>query len=225
VESLGSGSDYVAFLDHAGIASLNLGFASSDGVYHSIYDTPAWYQQFSDGDRTYGKALTQVMTTTILRLADASILPFDFDSLSSSMTRWTEEIRKQLPRGSTKVDLHPISVQLTRLTGAAKAYEEELQAWSKRGANSEKLAKVDESIRKTERALLTGDGLPHRDWYRNQIYAPGTLTGYAAKTLPGVREAVEAQQWDEANQQIRKLAEALRAAAMQVEESTRLLKQ
>jgi len=225
VESLGSGSDYVAFLDHAGIASLNLGFAAGDGVYHSIYDTPAWYQQFSDGDRTYGKALTQVMSIALLRLADAAVLPFDFGSLSSSATRWIEEIRKQLPRGSTKVDLRPISIQLTRLSAAAKAYDEELSAWSKRGVSPEKLAKVDESLRKTERTLLSTDGLPRRDWYRNQIYAPGMLTGYSAKTLPGVREAVEAQQWDEANQQARKLAETLRAAAAQVEEATRLLRQ
>ena len=225
VESLGSGSDYVAFLDHAGIASLNLGFAAGDGVYHSVYDTPAWYQQFSDGDRTYGKALTQVMSIALLRLADAPVLPFDFGALSSSVTRWIEEIRKQLPRGSTKVDLRPISAQLMRLSAAAKAYDEELSAWTKRGGSPEKLAKVDESMRKTERALLTADGLPRRDWYRNQIYAPGMLTGYSAKTLPGVREAVEAQQWDEANHQTHKLAETLRTAAAQVEESTRLLKQ
>ncbi len=226
VESLGSGSDYVAFLDHAGIASLNLGFASGDGVYHSVYDTLAWYQQFSDGDRTYSKTLTQVMSIALLRLADAQVLPFDFGSLSASVTRWIEEIRKQLPRASAKVDLRPISVQLMRLSAAAKTYDEELSAWSKRGVPaSEKLAKVDESIRKTERTLLSTDGLPRRDWYRNQIYAPGMLTGYAAKTLPGVREAVEAQQWDEANQQVRKLAETLRVAAAEVEGSSRLLKQ
>ena len=225
VESLGSGSDYVAFLDHAGVASLNLGFAAGDGVYHSVYDSPAWYQQFSDGDRTYGKALTQVMSIALLRLADAPVLPFDFGSLSSSVTRWTEEIRKQLPRANTKVDLRPISVQLARLSAAAKAYDDELVAWTKRGGSPEKLPKVDESMRKTERALLTTDGLPRRDWYRNQIYAPGMLTGYSAKTLPGVREAVEAQQWDEANQQTRRLAETLRTAAAQVEETTRLLKQ
>jgi N-acetylated-alpha-linked acidic dipeptidase len=237
VESLGSGSDYVAFLDHAGVASLNLGFGAGDGVYHSIYDTPAWYQQFSDGDRIFGKALTQVMTTAILRLADAPLLPFEFSSLSASVTRWVEEIRRELPRGNARVNLRPVTVQLTRLSAAAKAYDEELSAWTKRGQASsqqptapekpvsEALAKVDESMRETERALLAADGLPGRDWYRNQIYAPGILTGYAAKTLPGVREAVEAQQWNRANQQTRKLAESLRAAAVQVEEAARLLKQ
>jgi N-acetylated-alpha-linked acidic dipeptidase len=226
LESLGSGSDYVAFLDHAGIASLNLGFGAGDGVYHSIYDTPNWYQQFSDGDRTFAKALTQVMTIAILRLADAQTLPFDFDALSASVTRWVEEIRKELPKGSSKVDLRPISTQLLRLSAAAKAYDEEMAAWSKRAQTTKvDLAKVDQGLRKTERALLSTDGLPRREWYRSQIYAPGMLTGYSAKTLPGVREAVEAKQWDEANQQARKLAETLRAAAAQVEEATRLLKQ
>ena len=227
LEPLGSGSDYVAFLDHAGIASLNLGFASGDGVYHSIYDSPAWYQQFSDSDRAYGRALTQVMTTSILRLADAPVLPFDYETLAGSVSRWVEEIRKQLPRGRPRVDLRPVSAQLTRLSTAAKAYEEELAAWAKRNASSptDKLEKVDESIRKTERALLNADGLPRRSWYRSQLYAPGLLTGYSSKTLPGVREAVESQQWDEANQQAGRLTEALRAAAGQVEETTRLLKQ
>ena len=167
------------------------------------------------------------MTTAILRLADAAVLPLDYGSLAGSAGRWVEEIRKQLPKGPLKVDLRPVSTQLTRLSLASKAYEEELSTWTKRAGSSapDKLAKVDESMRKTERALLTTDGLPRRDWYRNQIYAPGLLTGYASKTLPGVREAVESQQWDEANQQARRLAETLRAAAMQVEETTRLLKQ
>ncbi len=227
LESLGSGSDYVAFLDHAGIASLNLGFGAGDGVYHSIYDTPNWYQQFSDGDRTFSKALTQVMSIAILRLAGAQALPLDFDALSASVSRWLEEIRKELPKGSSKVDLRPVSAQLVRLSAATKAYNDELTAWSKRAQTEDKtdFAKLDQVQRKAERSLLSTDGLPRREWYRNQIYAPGMLTGYSAKTLPGVREAVEAKQWDEANQQVRKLAETLRAAAAQVEEATRLLRQ
>jgi len=167
-----------------------------------------------------------VMTIAILRLADAQTLPFDFDALSASVTRWVEEIRKELPKGSSKVDLRPLSTQLLRLSAAAKAYDEEMAAWSKRAQTTKvDLAKVDQALRKTERALLSTDGLPRREWYRSQIYAPGMLTGYSAKTLPGVREAVEAKQWDEANQQARKLAETLRAASAQVEEATRLLKQ
>ncbi|MGH9592781.1 MAG: transferrin receptor-like dimerization domain-containing protein, partial [Bryobacteraceae bacterium] len=226
LEPLGSGSDYTAFLDHAGVASLNLGFGSSDGVYHSIYDTLSWYERFSDGDRSHGKALTQVMSTAILRLADAPVLPFEFNTLSSTVGRYVNEIRRELPSRPPRVDLRGVGAQLARLSAASKAYEEELAAWSKRpGAGaSEKLVKANEAIERTERALLLPDGLPHREWYRHQIYAPGLYTGYAAKTIPGVREAVEAKQWDEANQQVRRLTQTLRDATAQVEEATRLLK-
>ncbi len=50
--------------------------------------------------------------------------------------------------------------------------------------------RVNESLEHAERTLLLPDGLPHREWYRHQIYAPGLYTGYGVKTLPGVREAV-----------------------------------
>src|ERR1700683_5623294 len=89
----------------------------------------------------------------------------------------------------------------------------------------EKLVRGNESLDNSERPLLVPGGLPHRDWYRHQIYAPGLYTGYGVKTLPGVREAVDAKRWDEANQQARRVAQALRAMSAQVEEATRLLKQ
>ena len=75
---MGSGSDYSGFLHHAGIASLNLGFGGDDsgGVYHSVYDTIDWFRRFSDGEMIYGRTLAQVMTTTLMRLADAPVLPF-----------------------------------------------------------------------------------------------------------------------------------------------------
>ena len=198
-------------------------------MYHSIYDTPAWYQQFSDGDRIFGKALTQVMThrDPAPGRRAGTAFRFQFALGQRDPMGGGDSQRAAARKRQGQVDLRPVSVQLMRLSAAAKAYDEELSAWSKRGGHQRprRLAKVDESMRKTERALLSTDGLPGRDWYRSQIYAPGMLTGYAAKTLPGVREAVEAQQWDEANRQARKLAESLRAAAVQVEESTRLLKQ
>ena len=226
LEPLGSGSDYVAFLDHAGLASLNLGFGGSDGVYHSAYDTVSWYEHFSDGDRSRSKALTQVMSTALLRLADAPVLPFEFNALTNMVGRYVDEVRRELPSRPSRVDMRDIAVQLTRLSAAAKSYEDELATWTKRpgGLASEKLIKLNDAIQRTERTLLLPDGLPRREWYRHQIYAPGLMTGYAAKTIPGVREAVEAKQWDEANQQVRRLTQALRAAAMQVEEATRLLK-
>ena len=223
---LGSGSDYVAFLDHAGIASMNLGFAGGDaGVYHSIYDTMAWFDRFSDGDLSYGRVLTEVMATSILRLADAPVLPFEFTALDRSIHGYVDQVQREAQKRPGALDLRGVQSQLLRLEAAAKAYEEELAEALKRAPiPPDHLAQLNDVLQKAEATLLSPQGLPGREWYRNQIYAPGLYTGYDAKTLPGIREAVEAQHYDEANRQARRLAQSLRALAGQVEEATRLLK-
>jgi N-acetylated-alpha-linked acidic dipeptidase len=67
-------------------------------------------------------------------------------------------------------------------------------------------------------------GLPGRDWYKHQLYAPGLYTGYGAKTLPGVREAAEAGRGEEANGQAKMVSKALKNLAVQVEEADKLLR-
>jgi N-acetylated-alpha-linked acidic dipeptidase len=227
--ALGSGSDYVGFLHHAGVASLNLGFGGADagGVYHSVYDTVDWFRRFSDGEMVYGKSLAQVMITTIVRLADAPVLPFEFHTLSRTVRGYVEEIQKEALKNGGAVDVRDVQAQLTRLHAASQAYDAELGVLMKRVSSigPEKLVTVNETLAHVERALLLADGLPHREWYRHQIYAPGLYTGYGVKTLPGIREAADTKKWDEANQQARRVAVALRAMCGQVEEATRMLKQ
>ena len=231
VDSLGSGSDYVAFLDHAGIASLNLGFAAGDGVYHSIYDTPTVVSEIfrRRPDLRQGAHAGDEHRDSAAGGCAGTAVRFRFalgqrDPMGGGDSETTAAWKRQAAPLRSICAPFPSSLRGWRRQPrhTTKNYRPGPSAACPRLKNSRQ---VDESMRKAERALLTADGLPRRDWYRNQIYAPGMLTGYSAKTLPGVREAVEARQWDEANQQARKLAEALRAAAVQVEEATRLLKQ
>jgi N-acetylated-alpha-linked acidic dipeptidase len=239
---LGSGSDYVPFLDHAGVASLNLGFAGGDsGVYHSIYDTLDWFDRFSDGDLIYGKALSQIMTLSLLRLADAPVLPFEFGGLERTVRGYADDLQKQAfqlqiqkpqnlkPSAQKRpgaLDLRAVQLQLMRLDASSKAYEDQLALIMKHTPplSADRLSKANSVLQKAEGALLSAGGLPGRDWYQHQLYAPGLYTGYDAKTLPGIREAVEAQHWDEANEQARHVAQALRTLVAQVDEATRLLK-
>jgi N-acetylated-alpha-linked acidic dipeptidase len=86
-----------------------------------------------------------------------------------------------------------------------------------------KLAKVNEALIETERTLTLPKGLPGRDWYRHQIYAPGLYTGYGVKTLPGIREAVEGERWDEANREAQDVAQVLQQMNQRIEGATRLL--
>jgi N-acetylated-alpha-linked acidic dipeptidase len=97
VSALGSGSDYTVFLDHLGIASADIGFDGEveGGIYHSIYDDFFWYTHFADTDFAYERALAQAGATTVMRLAGADLLPFDFGGLSAAVTRYVSEIRKE----------------------------------------------------------------------------------------------------------------------------------
>jgi N-acetylated-alpha-linked acidic dipeptidase len=99
IGALGSGSDYSPFLDHLGIASLDLSYAGEDssaGVYHSIYDDFYWYTHFSDTDFAYGRALAQTAGTIVMRLADADILPYDFSPLSDTVHQYSDEVKALL---------------------------------------------------------------------------------------------------------------------------------
>ncbi|MDQ6893575.1 MAG: M28 family peptidase [Acidobacteriota bacterium] len=95
IGALGSGSDFTPFLQHLGIASLNLGFGGEGGggVYHSIYDDFAWYTKFSDGDFVFGKALAETTGLILLRLANADLLPFEFETLSETIGEYVKEVR------------------------------------------------------------------------------------------------------------------------------------
>ncbi len=98
ISALGSGSDYTVFIDHLGIASLNLGYGgeSGGGIYHSIYDDFYWYTHFGDTDFTYGRALAQTAGTAMMRLADAELLPYDFTGLAETIHTYDDELKKLL---------------------------------------------------------------------------------------------------------------------------------
>jgi N-acetylated-alpha-linked acidic dipeptidase len=98
IGAMGSGSDYGAFVDHLGIASLDLGYGGEDGggIYHSIYDDFYWYTHFGDTSFVYGRALAQTAGTAVMRLADAELLPFDFSNFADTIRKYTDDLKKLL---------------------------------------------------------------------------------------------------------------------------------
>jgi len=98
IGTLGDGSDYAPFLDHAGIPALNIGYggeADAD-AYHSIYDDFYWYTHFVDTDFAYGRALAQTGGTAVMRLADADLIPFEYNGFADNLSRYVTELEKQL---------------------------------------------------------------------------------------------------------------------------------
>jgi N-acetylated-alpha-linked acidic dipeptidase len=98
ISALGSGSDYTPFLQHLGIASLNLGYGGEDGsgIYHSIYDDYYWYTHFSDTDFSYGRILAQTIGATVMRLASAELLPYEFSNSAETIEKYLGELKKLL---------------------------------------------------------------------------------------------------------------------------------
>ena len=96
IGAMGSGSDYTPFLQHLGIASLNLGFGGEGegGVYHSAYDSYDHYIRFGDPTFEYGIALAKTAGRAVLRLADDDILPFNFDDFAGRVSTYLNEIEK-----------------------------------------------------------------------------------------------------------------------------------
>ena len=222
---LGSGSDYTAFLDHLGVASVTMGFSENEarGIYHSIYDSFYWYSHFDDTDYTHGRALSQVMATALLRLSGAPLLPFEFGALARTIDEYWNGIGRL--KGAAALHREPVRKELERLKKSAAAFEARYRRGVEKSGAAEaaKLAEANRILYSSERTLLAPAGLPGRAWFKHQIYAPGLYTGYGAKTLPGVREAAEAGRWDEANRQAEALAGALRALRERIEQAEKAL--
>lgn len=98
LEALGSGSDYTAFLDFAGVPSASMAFEGEvgNGVYHSAYDDFYWYTHFSDTNFIFAPALCQAIGTTVMRFADADVIPYEFTGLSDAVQKYTGELQKLL---------------------------------------------------------------------------------------------------------------------------------
>jgi N-acetylated-alpha-linked acidic dipeptidase len=252
IGALGSGSDYTAFLQHDGVASMNIGFGGEDGggIYHSIYDDFYWYTHFSDTNFVYGRALAQTGGTAILRLADADLLPFDFGDFADTMDTYVKELKtlaqktqadiqernREIEEGvfqatddpkkpliappvetpAPYLNFAPLDNATVALGRSAAEYRKALEKINANGGNAmaaASLADINTLLIESERKLTNPEGLPNRPWFKHQIYAPGFYTGYAAKTMPAVREAIEQKQWKQADAGIAVVARVLQDEA------------
>ncbi len=253
--ALGSGSDYTPFIQHAGIASLNLGYGGENagGEYHTIYDTYPHYIRFKDPGFAYGVALANTAGRITLRLANADVLPLEFQQWHNTVSGYANEImtscetmRSEVEKHNKMVDMNVYELAsdptkpfvkpkkknaipyldfspIQNALGSLKTTIETLSKLDISRLSNEKRKSLNQRLLKAENVLTSEEGLPRRSWYKHQIYAPGFYTGYGVKTLPGVREAVEEKNWKEAQEQIEKLAGTLKNFNKHLQEMVGLL--
>ncbi len=230
ISALGSGSDYTAFIDHLGLPALNISYGGdgSDGIYHSIYDSYDFYRRFADTTFLYGVAEAQTLGTTMLRLAEAPVLPFEYRRVARTYRGYVDEITEAAAASeqTRELDLSAVSQAIAQLETAGEAYETTLARLDSLPADRVRarrgdLARVNTALYRAEQALSDEAGLPGRSWSRHLIYAPGYYTGYGVKTMPGIREAVEDKpDGATAQAQAARVATAIEQYAAQIEQAT-----
>ena len=187
-------------------------------------DADVPFQRYGDFAETVSHYLDQVK-----RLADtkreaaetrARLLAADAYRLSDDPAKSSgpPKALKSVPH----FNLAPLENAIDHLKRSAKAYDTALAAKGAAQSSATKV-KLIELAQQTEQSLAVDIGLPGRDWYKNLIYAPGRQTGYAAKTLPGVREAIEEERFADVDRYAALTGAALDAYADKLDEGVRLM--
>ncbi|KAF6002024.1 hypothetical protein F1559_003472 [Cyanidiococcus yangmingshanensis] len=209
---LGGGSDHTAYLHHAGVSSLDIGFDeldhSSYPVYHSIYDDEAYFLRFTDPDFRLHRVATQFVGALLLDLVDAPLVPLN----ATEYVHWFQYHLRQLE--ATRPDLlsvvqRTLQPAITELASAAaklatsrNTYVEQCLARSDCAASLanrysrrildrdiQKVARLNQVLMEFERALIHVDGIPGRSWYRHVAVAPHPDMGYSAVAFPYIHGA------------------------------------
>jgi N-acetylated-alpha-linked acidic dipeptidase len=213
VGDLGSGSDYTAFLQHLGVPSTDVSSTGPYGVYHSVFDNFAWFKKFGDPDFTYEQQMARVFGLEAVRMADADVLPYNYEEYGKEIAAYLDAARHRADNkfGDRVLDFGAVNAAARHFLSAGA------KILAKQKTPPRDAARLNQSLRNTERALLLPQGLPHRPWFRHAIYAPGEYTGYAAVVIPGVNEALDKGDSERARQQLAALAAALDRAAKTLE--------
>jgi N-acetylated-alpha-linked acidic dipeptidase len=220
VGDLGSGSDYTVFQQHLGVPSADVGSSGDYGVYHSVFDNFNWFIKFGDPDFVYEQQMARVFGLLAVRMADADVLPYDYEEYGKEVSAYIEAARKR-----SEAAFGAESPSFTGVAASARRFEEAgakmvlRQRKALNGPDQLNQDRLNQALLAAEHALLLPEGLPHRPWFRHAIYAPGEYTGYAAVVIPGVNEAIDGHDSNRERQQMTELGAALDRAAKVLEGS------
>ena len=202
VGNLGSGSDHSPFVGHAGISAVSMGFDGPYGVYHAMQDNYYWMEHFGDPTFQYQVAMAQIWGIIALRLANADILPLDYEVYAKALLSELETFQNSVP-----IELERLHDLLTEWEQTATKLNAQLETYLLSGSK-EKIANINRRLYQLERTLTDEAGLSLRPWFKHLVYAPGLNTGYAAVVFPGIRDAIEKGDVAKAEVEAKRLAEA-----------------
>jgi N-acetylated-alpha-linked acidic dipeptidase len=208
---MGSGSDFTAFQDFAGIPSLDMGFSFSSKTpvyhYHSNYDSFDWMERFGDPGFHYHAAIAKVWGLLAANLIESPVIQFKATDYAVGLIRYIDSVKQKAEEAEflNPAIFDPIDKATTRFQIAAQAHdavaaalEQELEdndipwwKWWERVKLYYAIRQANTKYKLLERSFLYEKGLDDRPWFKHIVFAPGKWTGYAGATFPGLVEAIE----------------------------------
>ncbi|KAL9101870.1 MAG: hypothetical protein Q9163_002915 [Psora crenata] len=214
IATMGSGSDFTAFQDFAGIPSADMGFRGiSDSPvyhYHSNYDSFAWMDRFGDKGWHYHIAITKVWALLAAALVETPIIGFNVTDYAIGLQHYLEAI-KTTASGSPDPSIRSTSFPtlehaIARLHDEAIIFDARARAlataiagelpwwkWWQKARLFLQMRQVNKKYKYFERKFLYEQGLDGRSQFKHVVFAPGIWTGYSGATFPGLVEAIDNQ--------------------------------
>jgi N-acetylated-alpha-linked acidic dipeptidase len=191
------------------VGTMVLRFADADLLPYEFGDFADTIHKYSDELKTMLKTRQDEVRDRNQALDDGT-----FDATSDPRRPRVPAPREEVPPFLSFAPLDNAEAALTR---GAEHYSNAYKAFTQSNANPATLQALNAQLLQLERRLTNREGVLRRPWYKHLIYAPGYYTGYAAKTLPGIREAIEEKRYAEADKEIIRVAKALQDYAAGVE--------
>ena len=220
---IGSGSDHTVFLNFLGIPTVGLTFTGPYGVYHSMYDDFFWMNHFGDPGYRYHTLMAQLWGVLALRLANAEILPYDFDSYGENIRQFVVDLNLA-SHVSGHIDLAPLQQRIADFQAAGRDLNLAVaQAISSGRLDAAAARSANQQLMQVERNWCTPQGIPGRPWFKHSLYAARYT--YAHLELPGLTEAAEAGDWKVAAEQAKILEDELQTNTQLLQHTRALLEQ
>lgn len=240
IDTMGSGSDFTAFQDFAGIPSMDMGFGfdSKSAVYHyhSNYDSIDWMERFGDPSFQYHATIAKLWGLVAARLVETPVLQLNASEYSIGLERYVSSVKqkaKEAKYGDKEEDVfESIDNALVHFRFAATIqdataaqllldyYNKDIPWWKPWEKVKLYLAirSVNTKYKLLERKFLYPEGLDGRPWFKHVVFAPGKWTGYAGATFPGIVEGIEEKDDATVKKWIDIASKAIDAAADWLEE-------
>lgn len=190
IRTMGSGSDFTAFQDHAGIPCIDMGFGANDKSpvyhYHSNFDSFYWTDNFGDPGWHYHATIAKVWNLLTAKLANEPIISFRAADYATGLSRYLDDITEKAADSNSVNSFSNLATAIHTLTKAAIALDDLASTLSssladpslptyKRASLMRKAKAVNKKYQFLERQFLYEPGLDSRPWFKHVVFAPGEL--------------------------------------------------